>query len=67
MERAQAVLIDAVLRIEPGLALRVEEIGDDADHPRGVEHVHSRLAVLGRDRTAVCCFDVVAPPMRSGS
>ena len=32
MQRAEAVLIGAVLRVEPGAPVAVEQVADDADH-----------------------------------
>ena len=49
MQRAQALLIGAVLRVEPHAPFRVEQIADHSDDARGVEHVQRRAAVLRRD------------------
>ena len=49
MEVAQAILVGAVLGVEPHPPLRVEQIGHDAHDARGVEDVHDRLRVGGRD------------------
>ena len=49
MQRAQAILVGAVLGVEKRAALAVEESADDGDDPRRVEHVDGRLPVLGRD------------------
>ena len=38
---AQPLLRRTVLLVEPQLADRVEQVGDDADDARGVEHVHA--------------------------
>ena len=48
--------------------LGVEQVGHHADDPGGVEHVHgASRRTPGAIRTAVCCRDVVAPPISSGS
>jgi len=44
-------------------AVFVEQVGDDADHTRRIEHVDGRAGVCRCMRTAVCCLEVVAPPM----
>ena len=64
---AQAFLLDAVLGVEGGTTLRLEQRADDADHPGGVEHVAVGGVYSGAIRTAVCWRDVVAPPTSSGS
>ena len=46
---AQPLLVLAVPRVELAAALRVEQVGDDADDPRRVEHVDRLAAVLRRD------------------
>ena len=46
---AQPLLLLAVVGVERLAAYRVEQVGDDADHARGVEHVHGLAAVDGRD------------------
>ena len=68
MEVAQAILVGAVLAVEPHPTLGIEQVGhDDRTDARGVEHVHDRLRVLrARSCTAVCWRDVVAPPISSG-
>ena len=47
VELAQAFLVAAILDVEHAAPHGIEEIGDDADDARGVEHVH-RLAAVGR-------------------
>ena len=49
MEVAQPLLVGAVLGVEPHPPLGIEQVGDDADDARGVEDVHDRLRVRGRD------------------
>ena len=66
VERSETLLLTAVLDVERGPALRVEQRADDADHARRVEDVDGRRRVLGAIRTAVCCREVVAPPTSSG-
>ena len=46
---AQPLLLLAVLGVERAAAHRVEQVGDDADDARGVEHVDGLTAVGGRD------------------
>ena len=46
---AQPLLELAVLLVQRLSPRGVEELGDDADHARGVEHVHRRRAVGRRD------------------
>ena len=49
VERAQPVLLHAVLGVEPRAALAVQQVADDADDARRIEDVHGRLVVLGGD------------------
>ncbi len=67
MQRAEPLLVGAVLLVEAHAPVAVEQVADHPDDPRRVEHVQRRRLYSGAIRTAVCCFDVVAPPIRSGS
>ena len=68
MQGAEPLLVGAVLLVEAHAPVAVEQGADHPDDPRRVEHVQrSGWLYSGAIRTAVCCFDVVAPPIRSGS
>jgi hypothetical protein len=47
--RAKALLLGTVLPVEGQAAVAVEELPGDADDAGGVEHVHGRRRVFGRD------------------
>ena len=49
VQRAQPLLVDTVLGVEPLPPVAVQKVADDADDARRVEDVHGRLPVLGRD------------------
>ena len=54
VQRAQPLLIDTILGVEPLPPVAVQKVRDDADDARRVEDVHRRLPVLGRDPHARC-------------
>ena len=49
MLRAQLLLKGEVVALEPIPPAVVQQVGDDTDHARGVEHVHRRAVVRRRD------------------
>jgi hypothetical protein len=49
VELAQTLLVAAILDVELAAPYGIEEIGDDADDARGIEHMDGLAAVGRRD------------------
>ncbi len=64
---AQPLLQLAVLPVELAGARRVEQARDDATTREASSTWTVGCEYAGAIRTAVCCFEVVAPPISSGS